>query len=529
LEGAVAFVLAGLVAVATIGSHVTAGGRYLDDWWLGGYVRYPHALGFASAHSYLDFYSGARPGAVLYWLATYGVFGFHDGWHRGLSLVLGAALATVFYLLLRELRLARSDAGAIALLTLVLPVADSIRFWITPGVAQLGLMACAGGYLVAVRALRREGRRALVLHGVSLGLFAVSLAIAETMLPAIGLSLLVYRTQTGWRRAATRYAADLALAGIGVIHYALNTRTRLLDVATGVSAVDHARILLDELVTLFTSTLAPFAPARTWVLAPVGIVVVLAALRARQAGQEGADARRWLLVAGIAAVFAAASYVIYVPADPSYRPLAVGVGNRVNIGALLALSVLAYAVLRLAAGVVPVARLRGAVTIALFAVLVATSLARLHGDGDLWAAAANEQDIVLTALHQTLPVPPRGASLLVFGAPGVVTRFGRFGHWSVNQPVPVFSTWWELDVAVKLSYRRPDLAAYPIWADQPPQLICGAHDVYQLGLDGVRHALAYGRVYAIDVLELHAVRLDRQAQCERFARDGSTIRYDLAV
>ena len=107
----------------------------------------------------------------------------------------------------------------------------------------------------------------------------------------------------------------------------------------------------------------------------------------------------------------------------------------------------------------------------------------------------------------------------MLNAPGVVTRFGRLGHESINQPVPVFSTWWELDAAVKLSLGRPDVAAYPIWADQPPQILCGAHHVYQLGLDGVRHALAYGRVYVVDVLEPRAIRLDDERDCTRVDRD----------
>ncbi len=560
LEAVLALVLGLACAAAILGPHVAQGGRYLDDWWLGAYVRYPHELGFASAYGYLDFYSGARPGAVLYWLATYDLFGFHDGWHRGASVALAGVLAAVFYELMRELRLARIDAAAIALLTLALPVADSIRFWMTPAVSQLCLTACAAGFVLGLRALRAQGWASVALHGVSLALFALSLALAETMLPAIGLSLALYRMRVPWRRAAARWAADLVVVGIGVIHYALNTRTRLLDVAPGVSALDRARTLLDQLLTLFTSTLAPFAATRAQVLVVVAAVVLVAGVRAARgratrggpegdaaavelegdvpaAGLEGdapvrgggADAGRWLLVAVLAAIFAAASYVIYVPADPSYQPLSSGVGNRINIGALLALSVLAFAIVRLAGGLVPGRWPRVAVTAALFAVLLTTALGRLQDDRRLWAAAATEQDTVLAALHRALPRPPAGASMLVLGAPGVVTRFGRIGHERVNQPVPVFSTWWELDVAVKLSYDRPDLAAYPIWAQQAPQLVCGAHDVYQLGLDGVRHALAYGRVYAVDVAAARAVRLDDQAECERAAGDGKTTRYDLPV
>ena len=532
IEIAAALFLAQLCATVLLGPHVAGGGRYLDDWWLSAYVRFPHELGFADGRDYLGFYSGARPGAVLYWLDTYDLFGVHDIWHRAASTALAAGLATTFHCLLRQLRLGRIDAAAIALLTLTLPVADSIHFWITPAVGQLGLGACAAGLLFALRALRATGRAALVLHGFSLGLLALSLSIAETTIPIIALSLLVYRTRVSWRRAINRWGADLVVAGAGAVHYAVNSPVRLRDDTASVGLLDRARTIADQLVTLSTSTLAPWAPARGWVLAAVAILLGLVALRVRArraAGRDWAQDRRWLVAAGIAALLTGASYVIYVPADPSYLPLSTGVGNRVNIGALLPLSVLAYALVRLAGGLVAAARPRAVVTLALFALLVVPAAARLHADRGLWERAAGEQELALSALHEALPAPPAGASLLVFGVPGVVTRFQRIGHARVNQPVPVFSTWWELDVAVKLSYGRSDLAAYPIWADQPPQLLCGAHDVYQLGLDGVRHALPYGRVYAVDTAEPRAVRLDGQAQCERVTGDGLTIRYDLPV
>jgi hypothetical protein len=93
----------------------------------------------------------------------------------------------------------------------------------------------------------------------------------------------------------------------------------------------------------------------------------------------------------------------------------------------------------------------------------------------------------------------------------------------------VFSTWWELDAAVKLSFGRSDLDAYPIWSFQAPQVSCGAHYVYQLGLDGVRHALAYGHVFVVAVRAPRAVRLVSPQQCNTIIAAGTTIRYDLPV
>jgi hypothetical protein len=523
-----AVAVSGLAAAALFGPHVAAGGRYLDDWWLGVYVRFPGPLGFANARDYLDFYSGARPVAVAYWLVTYKLFGFHDVWHRALGAALSAGLATVFYLLLRELRVRRADAAAIAALSLALPIADSIHFWITPDVAQLCLATAAAGLILALRSLRATGRRALALQAGACALYAASMLIAETMVPAIGLSVLIYLTRVDWRRAVRAWMPVAVLTGIAAIHYAVSAPPRRVAAAGDQTYLQHARTLADQALTLLAGTLVPFAHSRAWVL--VGLLglggCVAWSLRGR--GRLAVDP--WVIAAGLAAIFAAASYLIYVPSDPSYEPLVAGIGNRINIGALMPVCVLAFAVARLIGGLA--ARRRrapAAVTAVLWLVVLIGGVARLEGDRKLWDQAADQQTTVIAALHEVLPRPPENSAILVFDAPGVVTHFERVGVAWVNEPVPVFSTWWELDAAVELSYGRTDLDAYPVWSYQPPQVACGAHDVYQLGLDGVRHVLAYGHVYVVDVTAPSAIRVDDPTECARIVSQGTTVRYDLPV
>lgn len=522
-----------IAAAALFGPHVGAGGRYLDDWWLGAYVRFPDELGFDGGASYLSFYSGARPGAVAYWFVTYKLFGFHDGWHRALSVALSAGLTAVFYLLLRELRLGRFDAAAIAALSLALPVADAIHFWMTPDVAQLCVAAAAGGYLVALRGLRATGARAAWLRAASLMLFAVSALIAETMLPAIALSFLLYRARVGSRRAAVWWLGDLLLAAVAAVHYAVDGPARRMPSATGAAYLHHAGALVDQASTLFSGTLVPSTLSRAWVVlglvAVAGMVVKAQTVGGRVAGVPAGEVRPWAIAVLVAAVLVVASYAIYVPADASYEPLVPGAGNRVNIGALLPLSVLVFAVVRLIASLFGTTRRAVVVKTVLWAVVLAGAVSRLEADRSLWATAAGHQRAVLGAIHRALPEPPAGSSLLILNAPGVVTRFARVGNRIVNAPVPVFSTWWELDAAVKLSYSRADLAAYPVWSYQPPQVACGAHDVYQLGLDRVRHALEYGHVYVVDAGSARAVRLDDQRQCAAVMTRGTSVRFDLPV
>lgn len=519
-EAGTAVLLAALASAVLLGPHVADGGRYLDDWWLGAYMRFPEALGFSSGGSYLSFYSGARPGAVAHWLAAYEAFGFHDTWHRALNAGWAAVLSATLYLLLRELEMRRWDATAITALTLALPVADSMRFWMTPGLGQLCVATCVAGYTLSLRGLRAHGWQARRLHGGALALFAVSVLMAETMLPAIGLSLLVYRIRVGWSAALKRWALDGVLVVLAAGHYAVNAPKRNEGPASLDAYVDHAGVLADQALTLAATSIVPIVVDRGWIV--LGLVILVAAVLRW-------GSRRWLGIAGLAAIFVGASYVIYVPADPSYQPLAPGVGNRVNIGALVPLSVLVYALVRAVAGLISRPRGVFVVAVACWAAVMAGALVRQHDDRRLWEAAASQQQAVLGALHAALPNPPPGSSMLVLNAPGVVTRPTRIGDRWVNTPVPVFSTWWELDGAVKLSYDRSDLHAYPIWAYQPAQIVCGANRVYQLGLDGVRHALTYGRAYVVDVRAQVATRLDSQRLCDAVVARSTTVRFDLPV
>lgn len=524
-ELVVVVVVAAALCAAVYGPYVAAGGRYLDDWWLAAYTRFPRQLGFSSGYDYLRFYSGARPGAVVYWLVTYWLFGLHYAWHRALGVALTAGLTAVFFLLLRELRFGRRDAAAITALSLVLPVADSIHFWTTPDVGQLCVGTAVGGMLLAVRGLRASGRRALVLNVAACCLYALSMLIAETMVPIIGLTVLIYRTQVSWRRAASRWAPDAVLAAAASLHYLSGGSQHVAGGGTA-AFLDHAGRLGDQALTLLAGTTMPLAHSRTWVLIALLAVCAWIVTRAQQ-GRASPSQTRWLRTAGLAALFAAVSYVIYIPSNSSYEPLVPTVGNRINIGLLLPLSVLAFAIARLVGGLVPWRRAAGALTIALFGLALVGALWRLEADRVLWQKAATEQARVLDTLHRVLPRPPRGTSMLVFGAPGVVTRFERVGVASVNASVPVFSTWWELDAAVRLSYGRADLNAYPIWAFQPAQLACAPYGIYQLGLDGVRHILAYGHVYVVDVAKPNAAKVSDQRECERIISRDRTIRYDL--
>jgi hypothetical protein len=530
MELSAALAVATLASAVLFGPFVVNGGRYLDDWWLAVYIHFPRQLGFRSAYGYLNFYSGARPGAIAYWLLSYWAFGLHYAWHRAAGVVLCAGLAAVFYALVRELGLSRLNAAGIVALSLVLPVADSIHFWTTPDVAQLSLGTCVGGLLLTVRGLRGSGRTAAALHLAAFALCVVSVLIAETMLPIIGLSFLIYRTQVDWRAALSRWIPDGALVLVAAVQYLHGSAQRVAQGGLGTD-LHHAGVLGNQSLSLLVGTLVPFARARAWVLVGLLAVLVLVGLRLRHSGRGHAAAadRFWLNVAGLAGLLGAAEYLIYVPSDPSYEPLVSGVGNRVNIGSLLPLSVFAFALARLVGGLAPTRRTAAALTVALWGVMLIGGLTRLEADRTLWEHAAGQQARVLAALHALLPDPPPEAALLVFGSPGVVTHFVHVGVTTVNESVPVFSTWWELDAAVKLSYGRSDLNAYPIWAFEPAQIGCGRHYVYQLGLDGVRHVLAYSHVYVVDIAAGTATLLENKPECAQIVSRSTTIRFDLPV
>src|SRR2546421_3859885 len=201
----------GLLGLLMCAAHIRNGGLYYDDWSLVALGRFPVAGGLL--HSlWLDY--GQRPGQVLYYAAIDGAFGSAASPRLALAAGMVVLQATCLYVLLRQLSLRARDAAAVAALALTFPFSDSLWLWGVLSLTTLAISAALAGLVLALRALRSSGRRALALHGASLALYAASILSYEAFAVAGCLAGLLYAHVVGLRRARLRWALDvLVIAG----------------------------------------------------------------------------------------------------------------------------------------------------------------------------------------------------------------------------------------------------------------------------------------------------------------------------
>ena len=490
-----------VLAVAVFGSHVVHGGFYWDDWQLAARERFPPAAS-PDYHGTLDLtLVGYRPVLALLLPAIHAVLGFHMWLHLALALLLAVATGLCFFAFLREAGLPAVHAGAIAALSMVFPWSDSMRLWSTAAVNTVGVCLYLLGTVAALRGLRARGRRAAVLAVTGAVLYALSILTYEVAAAAALLSVLLYARIVPWRRALGRWTLDVVAVGAPLAFVALNT-PRSKEGPEGL--LDHAATIGDQALTLLARAAIPFgSPPRAVGLAAVGAIVAAAALIARR--------RRWLAIAGAAALGVVAAYVLIVPADAHYQPLAPGVNNRINLLAALPYAALVYAVAMLAGEVVFAAAPRrpAAGTVVAAAAILAVGggwIARHRADQAHWDRSRDLQDQVLAAIERALPNPPRGATIYTYG-----------GRTYTAPGVPVFSVSWDLTGAVRLAYDRSALRGFALPGNA--RLRCDDAGVTPVSRAyGPLQRAPYGRAFAVDVRTARATAIAGPAACRAAGR-----------
>jgi hypothetical protein len=215
----------GLAAIA-FGGHVLHGGYHLDDWRA---LELSHHLGGGSVLSGVERqwdYSGFRPVSSIYraivWDSPLGVH-----FRANLAAAALAAVATclLLFAVLRKLRFSRVDAGAIAALVLVSPLASSTRLWISASTASINIAIYLIGLLLALRGLRAETTRAQVAWhaGAAMAYFA-SVMFAETTAAIVVATGLLYWMLRGLRAAVARGIVDTVLAAAGMAWISAHNR-----------------------------------------------------------------------------------------------------------------------------------------------------------------------------------------------------------------------------------------------------------------------------------------------------------------
>jgi hypothetical protein len=392
-------------------------------------------------------------------------------------------------------------------LVLALPFSDSLWLWGVLSLTSLAISAALLGVILALRALRSSGRRALALHGASLALYVVSILSYEAFAVAGCLAGLLYTHAVGLRRARLRWALDvltitltLAVARIALpVDVATPSHVQSLG-----GMAHHATLIVRGGARILGAALLPVSGTSP-LIGVCALVAVLGAaivLRARMAPEDEArgELGRWLAIAAAGALAALAAWAVYVPASDHYVPTAAGTVNRMNAAAAIGIAVLVYATVVLLVrvlGRLPRApsTARGAVIASVSLVLAGAYVVRSRADARPWDAAAADQRRLLADMHDALPAPAPGATVYLVGAPP-----------SVGPGIPVLGTTLDLTSAMRLSYSQPRLTGIPLQA--AAAIACGPHGPLAGGVSA-----SYGEAYLFDAARRRAIPLLDRGRC----------------
>ena len=526
------FGLVSLVFGAIVfGEYVANGGFSLDDWAYASESERYSGLGrlfhmtsnLLSTTRGLNLHdanaplmsAGGRPGAALYLSAMYTVFGSHPALHLAWTLFLAVVMSTLFFWLLRILRLERFHAGAIALLLVVFPASTATRLWPAASVGPAAICLFLGGAILALYAFRTDGRRALAFHAGSVALYAASLTVYEVALAAIALSGLLYAFVASWRKLAPRWGVDIVVAALGAL-YVRHHGTRIQ--ASVHTQIDRARTIESEARTLLARL--GVQDGRVFLslklVAALVLVAIVLAVLLREDDPVRPLLRRALVLLGAGIVTIGVGYAVFVGAtDSFYAPLSRGIGNRTNTAAGLGFVIAVYAlalllalvVARAVAAVAP-ARSQAVAAVVVCVAILAVGVVWVHAvtnDRRAWERAASLRAHTLDVLAG-LPKPAAGSSVYTFGvrgeaAPGVL----------------IFDASWDLTGAIRMLWHDRTLRGLP--GSSVDSLSCTRSGLQPNGLfysDVDR--TTYAKTLFVDVSTGRSFVVGTRARCEATAR-----------
>jgi len=333
--------------VAAVGAillvpHVVNGGFHADDWVDAARYAFPrNGSGFWASYENSQPYN-LRDAYGLLRTAEFALLGTRTAPHLALTAIAAVAQAMLMLLLARRLGAPAGPATMLGLLVLLLPAADSNRFW--GNGLQLTLFAGAfvlAGVLVALRGLEARRWKGWALHAGALVLFAASVNGYELAAPVIVLAGFLYVGRAPLRVALMRWSADIVVVGAVLLRYA---GQRDDGGVTLRESLDHARVIGDHGLDVAARALVPVPGVTTGLVLVIAAVVVASALPGAlgrpRIDRLRSEMRLGLGAVGAGVVLAGAGWLMIVPADMGYDPIAGGIGNRVNTVASFGLAVL---------------------------------------------------------------------------------------------------------------------------------------------------------------------------------------------
>jgi hypothetical protein len=497
--------LALVVAIGVYASHVIRGGWYLDDWI--------NVTLMSDAGSPLDAFRAMnettyRLGLSVSLVLLHSIAGDAPSTYLTLGVLITALQGSLFYLVLRRVRLSIVTAAAAAVIFMVLPCIDSTRLWLSAIPIQIAGSLYLLGVLAALHGLAQSQRRRLLWHAAAVVLFVLSIVTYELTVGLVAVTFMLYAKIGGRGAAGRRLVADWAGIGVALAYLAPKA-------ADARGAESSLSFLWDRATQLWTPTQQLFRDLIPWsdVLGgPVGLILLALGVVGIAVGRRDEDAaglRAWATIAAVAAVFAFAGLVMLLPADPYFVPRPSGLGNRVGAFAAFGGVVLLIALIVIACGGVGALLRRPRVGFAVALVMIAATAANLTAreirQQDPWAQSWDQQRAILSAVDSAL-----GREVSEFTA--VVT----FRHTTFILPadVSVFAYSWDLRGALWHIYDKSSIVGYPWVAGSR----CGpAGVIFPDGIGGPNGAAPYGYagdLFFVDTTTGEAERIRDRPTCE---------------
>jgi hypothetical protein len=471
-----------VLGAGLFGPQVADGGFYWDDWQNAANTHFASEPGVLNAFDRATDRPvfGYRPVLTMLLLLEHLAFGQHVWLHLAMAALFGVLVAWALYLLLRTVGLGRLDSAVPAALLLAFPWVDSTRVWAAASYDTLAVALYLLGLTLAVRALRSGSRRATI---GSLILYLAASWTYEIVIVGVLASVGLYLVVAPRRDALRRFALD---AGVVAVALAVVLTGTTRDPQSLGDQVDHAGVIASQAFSLLARALVPVGDVPGVVGAAVLVALVAIGWRGRS---------RWLVAAGLGALFVAAGYALFIPALPHYQPLEPGTTNRMNVVAAVGYVVLVYALVRLSTGD------RCRLAVALCVAIGAGYVVKVLDDQSGWRDSATIQARVLGVISATVADPPPR------------TTFYTFGSATFSAPgVPVFSLPFDLKAAVRLRYYDRSLAAYPI--ARKTGIECGPQSLQPGGGSyGPAHAARYGAAVFVDVPNRRAIAIRDRPAC----------------
>ncbi|HWC49143.1 MAG TPA: hypothetical protein VG448_09710 [Solirubrobacterales bacterium] len=501
-----------LVAAAALGPYISHGGFFLDDWAdSAGTLYTPGGRTVGHVLSYFNNLFEYRPVLVVYTPLKYSILGTSIPLNLVWVTFMTVLVALLVFTILRTMGLPWAHAGLIAVLTLVYPWYDSLRFWVGTNPPLLGVFIAFVGIQVAlIGVIRRSWRW----HAAALVIYLLSVLAYELTAPVIVAAGFLYVMMMGFRSALSRWAADVVVVVTGLLWVGTHTDRPVSGFSND---LDHLWEIVKGGRDMIAWTFYPLgsSPRTGLVFVALGLVLIggLIVYLYRR-GNEVAPVvrwglREWLLLGGAGLAVAALGWVMFIPADPYYTPSVFGATNRVNALSGYGLVILAYAVVAFGVAALgglwrPLRRYATLVTVLLMVLLGAAWVHVLERHARSWEAAYRAERTALDRIEKQYPNLEPGTTLFASNYPS----------WQALG-VPIFAYSWDLNGAVQDEYESSEISASPVLPNTALQ--CRADGIGLSGEEAPETFGSYGSVKLLDLSTgLHAAPRNRH-QCEKVA------------